>query len=155
MLNRLAIAETYSMIGSSALACVQHAPHQSFDERRLRARGRKGPKPVNETPTDAIPKGMCAACGIIGEHLTSEACIEALRSEIARLEFRIEKPPKAKVERAPKPRAPKPRAPKPPAPSPEVLTSFQRALDRGLRRSRRLDRSQQRRAIPVQGCSVI
>jgi len=145
MLNRLAIAETYSMIGSSALACVQHAPHQSFDERRLRARGRKGPKPVNETPTDAIPKGMCAACGIIGEHLTSEACIEALRSEIARLEFRIEKPPKAKVERAPKP----------PAPSPEVLTSFQRALDRGLRRSRRLDRSQQRRAIPVQGCSVI
>jgi hypothetical protein len=113
-------AETYSMIGSQALACVELAPHQYYPKR-----ARRTSKPAAAPrPRDAVAAGTCARCGTVGRHRSPDACIEALRAEIARMEFKLEEPRKAQLEREPKP----------PAKPSEVVNSFYRALDRGARR---------------------
>ena len=45
------------------------------DQRRI---AREQPKPF-----DAIPRAMCARCGMVGQHATPAACIEALRDRLA------------------------------------------------------------------------
>jgi hypothetical protein len=98
------------MIGSSALACV---------ERSLVANGERRAKRVIKVtpalPRDVLPARMCRRCGFAGLHGAPEACIDALRSEIAGLEFKLEEAESRLRERAQETQMhPEP----PPAPAP-------------------------------------
>src|SRR5437667_1267390 len=92
----MAPTETFSMIQSQALACVRAAPHLTTEEKRQR---RRFLTVAPAQPKDAMPAGLCLRCGFQGQHLTADACIDALRSEIAQLEFRLDKPYKPRAKR--------------------------------------------------------
>jgi len=47
----------------------------------------QGDMQAKPLPSDGIPAGMCRQCGMIGLHENWIACVDALRSQIATLEF--------------------------------------------------------------------
>lgn len=75
------------MIGSTALACVEHAPHRIPGEKVVRRRKRR-PAELPASRSNGIPEGTCRRCGVVGVHPIPEACIDALRDRIATLELR-------------------------------------------------------------------
>ncbi len=86
----MAAADEFSSItGSSALMCVDHAPNRSVGEKRSPKGRRRAPGRL--LPRDAVLDGTCVRCGIVGEHRTAQTCIEAFRSEIATMEFKLER----------------------------------------------------------------
>jgi len=46
--------------------------------------------PEVRPPEEGILPGRCPYCGMEGEHPDREACIDALRSELGSLEFRLD-----------------------------------------------------------------
>jgi hypothetical protein len=70
-----------SLTGNSSAACVDEARRMTPG---YRGRGKKG-RVYIARPADAIPRGTCARCGLIGSHATPDECIDALRSVIADL----------------------------------------------------------------------
>jgi hypothetical protein len=68
-----------SLVGNSSALLVDAAPHAG---RRGRA---KKERAYVARHADAIPRGMCKRCGLIGSHAMPAECIDALRSVIADL----------------------------------------------------------------------
>jgi hypothetical protein len=66
-----------SFTGNSSALLVDEAPHAG---RRGRA---KKERAYVARHADAIPRGMCKRCGLIGSHATAEMCIDALRDALA------------------------------------------------------------------------
>ena len=100
MLIALMPADTRSLTGNAAAQCIAVSPEQVETEdrtayaRRRRMRRGLGPKPPRlpaPRPEDGQAPGLCAQCGFPGRHGGPGDCIDALRSEIAVLEF-LQKP---------------------------------------------------------------
>jgi hypothetical protein len=95
------VIETLSLIGSSALACVERSTCNSDGMRRAKRVVRVEPPRAK----DAIPEGMCRRCGLVGFHgKDPDNCITALHDEMARLAFRADRdePEKPRRGRPPK-----------------------------------------------------
>lgn len=84
----IAQTERSSMIGNAAAACIERSLFNSDHARRARRVVRASPARA----CDAMAPNTCPRCGYPGPHPDSAGCIEALRSEIARLEFEQEVP---------------------------------------------------------------
>ncbi len=46
-------------------------------------------EPEKPRPEDRVPAGLCRRCGLIGGHSGWRACIDALRSELAEIQFKL------------------------------------------------------------------
>jgi hypothetical protein len=75
--------EPRSLFGNAARMCVDAAAGESYPRRR---KGPRRPSIGRPQPCDAVKHGTCKHCGLVGEHPTLFACIDALRSELARRE---------------------------------------------------------------------
>jgi hypothetical protein len=57
----------------------------AHNNKSFRGRGQKKQRTYVTSPADAIPRGTCNRCGLIGSHASPAKCIDALRSVIADL----------------------------------------------------------------------
>ena len=75
---------TRSMTGCSAAMAADAA---LYLDRQVHGKRRQRPRALPPArAVDALPAGTCWRCGVVGEHVTAAACIDALRERLARFE---------------------------------------------------------------------